>query len=59
MCSERGKKGTEFIKTEKGGFQRDYTSCFERAVIGAGKQTYNMLYMINCLCLLLGERFIS
>lgn len=39
-------------------FQRNYTSCFERAVVGACKQTYIMLYVINCLCLWIGEKFI-
>lgn len=38
------RKGTKFIKTEKGGFQKNYVSCFEKAVFGAGKQTYTVLY---------------
>lgn len=38
------RKGAKFIKTERGGFQKNYISCFERAVFGAGKQTYTMLY---------------
>lgn len=46
--------------TEKGGgFQGTYTSCFERAVIAALKQTYTVLYMLIALCLLRGEKFIS
>lgn len=37
---------------------KSYMSCFERTVTGAGKHTYTMLYMTNCVCLLLGEKFI-
>lgn len=38
---------TEFIKTEKEGPSKGLHSCFERALIGTGKQTHTMLYMIN------------
>lgn len=33
--------------TEKGGFQGTYTSCFERAVTAALKQTYTAVH-VDC-----------
>lgn len=47
-----------FVETEKGSFKGDYMSFSERAMVGTSKQTYTILYMINCLCLLPGEIFI-
>lgn len=51
------RKGQSLLKRKKGGYQRDYINCFERVVANAGKQTYTILYMINCLYLLLGDTF--
>lgn len=49
--------GKELIKTDPP--PRDYTSCFERSAIGAGKLTSSALCMIDGLCPLLGEKCIS
>lgn len=54
----RGKERDRVYKDKEGSFQRDYTNCLKRAVVSADKQTYPALYMINCLCLLLGENSI-
>lgn len=53
-----GKKRTTFIKTEKEGLLKGLCTLLWKTVIGAGKQTYAMLYRINCLYLLLGEKYI-
>lgn len=55
LCS-KGER-VRVYKDRKRGVIKRITTCLERAVIGAGKETYIMLYRINCLCLLLGAIF--
>lgn len=47
------------MKTENGGLPRGLHKLFAISVMGAGKLTYTVLYVIDCLCLLLGEKHIS
>lgn len=44
LCYKGERKRQNLVRQKKGGFQRGHTTHFERAVMGAGKQTYIVLY---------------